>query len=137
MDMMTTHPRERSLVGLVSDLWRDSATLIRDEAELAKAEIAEKVTDLSTRISALATGAAVLFAGFLLLLSAAVGLLALALPEEHAAWLSPLIIGGIVLAVGYALLAAARNQLKSRSFKPTQSARSVRKDMDVIKEHAS
>jgi len=126
---------KRSLVGLFSDLWRDSATLIRDEAALAKTEIAEKVVEAGTGLAALAVGGAVCFAGFLLILFAAVGLVAMALPEEYAAWLAPLIVGVVVLVVGGLLLVAGRNKLKNGNLKPSRSVRSVRRDAEVVKEH--
>ena len=128
-------PGRRSLPGLFSDLWRDSARLIRDEAELAKTEIAEKVAQAGTGIASLAVGGAVCFAGFLLVLFAAVGLLAMALPEEQAAWLAPLIVGAVVLAAGGILVAAGRRKLKSGHLKPTRAVRSVRRDAEVVKEH--
>jgi hypothetical protein len=64
-----------------------------------------------------------------------VGLLALALPEEQAPWLAPLIVGGVVLFAGGLLLATGRNRLKSRNLKPSRLARSVRRDAEVVKEH--
>jgi hypothetical protein len=138
MDSWTSseaHYSKRSLVGLFSDLWRDSATLIRDEAALAKTEIAEKVAQAGTGIASLAIGGAVCFAGFLLILFAAVGLVAMALPEEYATWLAPLIVGVVVLVAGGLLLTAGRNKLKNENFKPSRAVRSVRRDAEVVKEH--
>jgi len=125
----------RPLVGLVSDLWRESASLLRDEAALAKAELSEKVSQVSGGIAALAAAGAVLFAGFLLVLFAVVGLVALALPEEYAPWLSPLIVGLVVLAIGWFFLSAGRKKLQAEKLKPSHSMRSVRRDAQVIKEH--
>ena len=129
------HHGKRSMAGLFSDLWRDSANLIRDEAALAKTEIAEKVAEAGSGIASLAIGGAICFAGFLLVLFAAVGLLAKALPDEHAPWLAPLIVGAVVLAAGGILLALGRSKLKGGHFKPTRVARSVRRDAEVVKEH--
>ena len=125
----------RPLVGLVFDVWRESASLLRDEAALAKAEISEKVSQVGGGIAALAAAGAVLFAGFLLVLLAVVGLVALALPEEQAPWLAPLIVGLAVLVVGWFLLSAGRNKLQIEKLKPSHSMRSVRHDAQVIKEH--
>ena len=125
----------RPLVGLVSDLWRESAALLRDEAALAKAEISEKISQVGSGIAALAAAGAVLFAGFLLVLFAVVGLVALALPEEQAPWLAPLIVGLAVLVVGWFLLSVGRNKLQARKLKPSHSMRAVQHDAQVIKEH--
>ena len=135
LDSMDTSYQRRSLVRLFSDLWRESATLIRNEAELAKAEIAEKVSALGTGMVSLAIGGAVLFAGFLLVLFAIVSGLAQVLPAQQAPWLAPLIVGAMVLFVGWLLLASGRDKLKTESLKPSRIARSVRRDAEVVKEH--
>jgi len=135
LDSMDTSYQRRPLVRLFSDLWRESATLIRNEAELAKAEIAEKVSALGTGMVSLAIGGAVLFAGFLLVLFAIVSGLAQVLPAQQAPWLAPLIVGAIVLFVGWLLLASGRDKLKTESLKPSRIARSVRRDAEVVKEH--
>jgi formate hydrogenlyase subunit 3/multisubunit Na+/H+ antiporter MnhD subunit len=122
-------------VGLFSEVWRDSATLIRKEAELAKTEIAEKMAEAGTGVASLAVGGVICFAGFLLVLFAAVGVLAMALPEEYAPWLAPLIVGVVVLAAGGLLLLIGRNKLRNGNFKPSRTARSVRRDAEVVKEH--
>jgi hypothetical protein len=127
--------RRRPLAGLISDLWRDSATLLRDEAELAKAEISEKVSQLSTGIGSLAIGGAVLFAGFLLVLFAIVGLLAQVLPEEQAPWLAPLLVGAAVLFAGWMLLSAGRHKLTAGNLTPSRTVRSVQLDAELVKEH--
>jgi hypothetical protein len=135
LDSTNTQYQRRSLIGLFSDLWRESATLIRKEAELAKAEISEKVTAVGTGIGSLAVGGAVLFAGFLLVLFAVVAGLGQILPSELAPWLAPLIVGAAVLVVGWILLAAGREKLKTESLKPSRIVRSVRRDAELVKEH--
>ncbi|HYD57217.1 MAG TPA: phage holin family protein [Burkholderiales bacterium] len=140
--MAATMPREvqgrsqeRSLVGLFSDLWRETATLLRDEAELAKAEITEKVTQVQTAAVELAAGALVLYAGFLVLLAAAAMGLAQVLPEEMAPWLAPLIIGVVVSAAGVVLLLVGRNKVKAGSLTPERTMHSLRKDAALAKGH--
>jgi hypothetical protein len=128
-------PERRPLAGLVSDLWRESATLIREEAALAKAELSEKVASAGTGFASLAVGGAIVFAGFVLLLFAAVAALALALPEEHASWLAPLIVG-IAVAIGGALIVSIGvRKLRAANLVPERSPRSVRLDANVVKEH--
>jgi hypothetical protein len=138
MDALTstnTRYQRRPLAGLFSDLWRESATLLRDEAQLAKAEISEKVSAVGSAIASLAVGGAVMFAGFLLVLFAVVSGLARVLPEEQAPWLAPLIVGAAVLLAGWLLLEAGRGKLKTENLKPSRTARSVRLDAEVVKEH--
>ena len=128
-------PRGRSLVGLFSDLLRESSTLVQEEAALAKAEISEKVSQLGS--GAAAIGAAILFAGFIVLLFAAVNALAMFLPPEHAAWLAPLVIGLIVMIVGYIALSKGRKEFKAESLKPSRTMDSLRRDTELVKGHLS
>jgi hypothetical protein len=128
-------PRGRSLVGLFSDLLRETSTLVHEEAELAKAEISEKVSQVGSGAAAIGAGGAILFAGFIVLLFSAVNALAMFLPPEHAAWLAPLIIGLIVMIVGYIALAKGRKEFKAESLKPTRTMDSLRRDTELVKGH--
>jgi uncharacterized integral membrane protein len=128
------NPR-RPLLGLVADLWQQSASLLRDEAELAKAEISEKISEVGTGIGSLAIGGAVLFAGFLLVLFATVALVAMVLPEAHAPWLAPLLVGAVVLFVGGLLLSAGLKKLQSRKLKSSRTVRSLQRDAEVVTDH--
>ncbi len=128
------NPR-RPLLGLVTDLWRQSVSLLRDEAELAKAEISEKISEVGTAIGSLAIGGAVLFAGFLLVLFAIVALVALVLPEAHASWLAPLLVGAVVLLAGGLLLSAGLKKLQSGNLKSSRTVRSLQRDAEVVTDH--
>lgn len=128
------NPR-RPLLGLVTDLWQQSASLLRDEAELAKAEISEKISEVGTGIGSLAIGGAVLFAGFLLVLFAIVALVALVLPEAHAPWLAPLLVGAVVLFVGGLLLSAGLKKLQSGNLKSSRTVRALQRDAEVVTDH--
>src|SRR5512134_795580 len=129
------YTRGRSLIGLFSDLWRETQTLVHQEAELAKAEISEKVSQVTTGAGEIAAGGAILFAGFLVLLFAAVGALEMLLPTEHAMWLAPLIVGLIVMIVGYVVLARGRKQLTAESLAPQRTMESLQADARLAKEH--
>jgi hypothetical protein len=129
------YARGRSLIGLFSDLWRETQTLVHQEAELAKAEISEKVSQVTTGAGEIAAGGAILFAGFIVLLFAAVGALELMLPTEHAIWLAPLIVGLIVMIVGYIVFARGRKQMKVESLAPQRTLESLQQDARLAKEH--
>jgi hypothetical protein len=126
---------DRTLVRLFKDLWRETSTLVHDEVELVRVEVAEKVDQVGTSIAVIATAAAVLFAGFLILLLAAVNWLALALPEESAPWLAPLIIGAIVMIAGFIALNKGRADLKARNLKPERTLESMRRNRELLREH--
>lgn len=125
----------RPLAGLLSDLWRETTTLVHDEVELAKADITEKVAQAGRGVGAVATGGAVLFGGFLVLLGAAVSALWRLLPPDMAPWLAPLIVGAIVAIVGGVMLSGGLKKLKAENLKPERTLQSLRADRDLAKEH--
>jgi len=131
-----TQERSRSLIGLFSDLFRETSTLVHEEAQLAKAEISEKVSQIGSGVAAIAAGGAILFAGFIVLLFAAVGALQLLIQSEHSVWLAPLIVGVIVMIVGYVLLSRGRKQMQAESLAPERTIESLQRDARLAKEHA-
>jgi hypothetical protein len=128
-------PERRPLIGLFSDLWRETSALFRAETELAKAELSEKVSQVQTAVVSLAIGGAILLAAVLVLLDAAVNALAQVLPPEHAAWLAPLIVGVAVGAIGLIALAKGRRDLAAGKLAPTRTMRSLRRDAELTREH--
>jgi len=125
----------RSLGRLFADLWRETTTLVQKEAELAKADLSEKVDQAVAGIGSIAAGGAVLFAGFIVLLLCITNALAMVLPIELAPWLAPLIVGVVVMLVGYAILSHGRRELKARNLRPSRSIDSLRRDSRLVKEH--
>jgi hypothetical protein len=128
-------PEGRTLLGLFSDLWRETTTLVHEEAELAKAELSEKVSQVTTGAGEIAAGGAILFAGFIVLLFAAVGALELMLPTEHSIWLAPLIVGLVVMIIGYIALSRGKKQMQAESLAPRRTMESLKRDARLAKEH--
>lgn len=128
-------PQPRSLVGLFSDLWRETSALFRAETELVKAELSEKISQVQTAVIALAVGAVIVFAAILLLLAAAVNALEQVLPPDQAAWLSPLIVGVVVGIIGLIVLAKGRRDLEASDLKPSRTIHSLRRDSQLAREH--
>lgn len=125
----------RSLMGLFADLWRETQTLVHQEAQLAKAELSQKVSQVATGAGEIAAGGAVLFAGFIVLLFAAVGALQLMLPTEHAIWIAPLIVGLVVMIIGYIALSRGKKQMQAESLAPRRTIESLKRDARLAKEH--
>jgi formate hydrogenlyase subunit 3/multisubunit Na+/H+ antiporter MnhD subunit len=131
-------PQEnRSLFALFSDLWRETSTLVHKEAELAKAEMSEKVSQVSTGMAELAIGGLIVFAGFILLLMALSNGLMHLLPEEQADWLAPLIVGAVVVVFGFIAVLRGRSNVRPESLAPERTMESLRRDAQMMKEHAS
>ena len=133
--MASVPQQDRSLIGLFSDLWRETQTLVHQEAQLAKAELSEKVSQVTTGAGEIAAGGAVLFAGFIVLLFAAVGALELMIDSEHAIWIAPLVVGAAVMIVGYIVLARGRKQMSADSMVPERTVQSLQRDARLAKEH--
>ncbi len=141
MDM--TAPRDstrrdqdaRPLMSLFGDLWRETSTLVHDEVELATAEISEKVSQLGTGAAAIAVGGAIVFAGFLVLLGAATGALYMMMSTEHRIWLAPLIVGLVVVVLGFVALGIGRSELKAKNLAPQRTIDSMRDNAELVKGH--
>jgi hypothetical protein len=133
--MASIPSQERSLLSLFSDLWRETTTLVHEEAELAKAELSEKVSQVTTGAGEIAAGGAILFAGFIVLLFAAVGALELMLPTEHSIWIAPLIVGLVVMIIGFIALSRGKKQMQAESLAPRRTLESLKRDARLAKEH--
>ncbi|WP_346425836.1 phage holin family protein [Methylocaldum sp. 14B] len=132
-----TGKKDSSLAGLLTDFTRELSTLVRQEGQLMKAELSEKVSEAGAGVGSLTVGGAIVFAGFLTLLLAAVAALndimgAVAVDNP---WLSPLIVGSIVLIIGLVLLQKGRSNLKAKNLMPKKSGESLRRDSEVLREH--
>ncbi|MGB7988102.1 MAG: phage holin family protein [Candidatus Methylophosphatis roskildensis] len=124
-----------SIASLFSQLWRNTTELVSQQAELAKAEASEKVTQLALGAGAIAAGGAVVFAGFIILLMSAVNALAPHLPAQHAAWLAPLIVGVVIIVVGFIMFGAGKKALEAHNLKPSRSVEAMRRNTEMVKEH--
>jgi hypothetical protein len=124
---------DRSLGELFSELSRDTSTLIRQEIALAKTEMSEKASTVGKNVGFLAVGGAVAYAGFLVLLGALVVILALFLPW----WLSALIVGFVVAAIGYTLVQKGISTLKQVDMAPRETIESLKEDKEWAKKQVS
>jgi hypothetical protein len=117
--------------GLVRHLIDQVTTLFEKELALFKAETTQAIRDTRNGVGAIATGGAVVFAGFLFLLVAAT----LGLGQVVELWLSALIVGGVVVAIGAMMLASGKRKLDARAFRPDYTAAALRKDRNMIKDN--
>ena len=131
---MNQYRTERPLPSLLGDLTRETVDLIRKEIELGRAEIGQKVSQAQAGVGAIAAGAAVAMAGLVIVLLAAVNALAMVLPPLYAPWLAPLIVGGVVLLIGYMMLKGGQSRLAPDKLVPQRTLNSLRADRDVIQQ---
>jgi hypothetical protein len=133
----TTAREEKSLGQLLKDLTAETTTLLKQEVELAKTEMGEKASRVGTNLGSVAVGGAVLFAGVLALLFAAVNalteILAHVVSLTVAAWLSPLLLGIVLGAIGYSLVKKALASLKQESVTPRRTTESLQENKEWLK----
>jgi hypothetical protein len=129
--MMTQVRDERSLGDLFSDLSRETTTLVRKEVQLAKAELTQSATEAARGIGMLVAGGAVAYAGLLFLLLAIVfGLIEVGWDP----WVSALVVGLVVVAIGAILVLRARESLKPANLAPQKTVETLKEDAAWAKE---
>lgn len=124
---------ERPLTSLFTDLMRESSTLVQQEIALAKAEVTEKATQAGKSVAALAVGGAVAFVGLLFILMGVTYFLAEVL--EWPRWVSALVVGLVVAAIGGLLLMKGRRDMEADKLKPQKTLHSLQADKQLVKEH--
>jgi Putative Actinobacterial Holin-X, holin superfamily III len=115
----------RSLGELLSELSRETGTLVRKELELATTEMTAKVKTASRQVAIAAAGGALAHAGLLILLAALVIILSrIGVPL----WLSALIVGMLTIGIGYAMVNNALATMRRTNMTPTQTIESIKEN---------
>lgn len=128
---------DHSIVDLIKQLRDEGITLFRQEILLAKQEMSEKVSRVGRNVGYLVAGGLVAYAGVvvvLLALSALLyaGLIAAGLSHMVSGWLAPLIVGGVVALIGFALVKKAQHALADESAVPQRTKQSLQEDKQWI-----
>ncbi len=123
----------RPVAALLSDLAGETSTLVRQEIGLFKAELSEKLGRTGVGAGALAAGAVIAFSGWLALVAAAI----LGLSHVLAPWLSAVIIGILVIALGAGLALFGKSRLKADALVPRRTLNSLREDEAWIRDQIS
>jgi hypothetical protein len=133
-DIDEPHRRSgRPVAELLSDLAGETSTLVRQEIALFKAELNEKLGQIGLGAGALAAGGVIAFSGWLALVAAAI----LGLSHVLAPWLSALIIGILVVALGAGLALFGKSRLKVDALVPRRTLNSLREDEAWIRDQIS
>lgn len=135
-----TEPRSDSLPALLKELRHETNTLVRQEVLLAKTEVSETLERVARNLGYLAVGGLVAVVGVVFLFVALNEGLERLLVEaglpQVAPWLSPLIIGVVIGAIGLGLVTKALGTLKKESLVPQQTVDSLKEDKEWIKQKA-
>ena len=128
--MSTYTESERSLGTIIKDLTADLSMLFRSEIALLKLELKEAAAKLGVG-AALLGGA--LFLGLIgiafLFVTITLGLVALGVP----AWLSSLIVTGVLFAAAGVLAMLGKKKLEDVDFVPNQAIEHIKSDIDALK----
>ena len=106
-------------------------TLVSQEVTLARTEVAETATRVAKDIAMLAAGGLVAYAGLLANIAAVIFLIA---DRGVPLWLSALIVGAIVAAIGYVLVQRGITALKQQDLTPRRTMQSLKEDTQWAKE---
>src|SRR5437764_2952572 len=123
----------RPVTALLSDLAGETSTLVRQEIALFKAELSEKLSRMGLGAAALVAGGVLAFSGWFALLAAAI----LGLNYVLAPWLSALIVGVVVIALGAGLALFGKSRLKADALVPHRTLNSLREDQAWIRDQVS
>lgn len=117
---------DRSIGELFGDLSRELTTLVRKELELARTELTNKAGRIGSRLAIVVLGAVVALAGFLTIVASLV-LLVIQL-DIMSPWLSTLVVGVVVLAIGGLLAQQSLSALRQENLTPTQTVQTLKED---------
>lgn len=120
---------KRSLISLVMSLPSLLIELVKSELEQLKAELLRKLKHAGIGIGFLAVAA--VFAFFLAGVLTAAAILGLAV--VFPAWLAALMVAALLLILVAVFVLIGINQLKKGDPEPTETMKSVRRDVRVIK----
>jgi Flp pilus assembly protein TadB len=121
---------DRSLGELFSELSQETTTLIRQEVNLAKTEMSQKASRVGKDVGFLAAGGAVAYAGLLAIVAGVIALLGLVIPL----WLSALLVGLVVAAIGYFLVRKGLDALKQEDPAPRETIETLKEDKQWAKD---
>lgn len=112
----------RSVGELLSDLARDTSTLVREEIELAKTEMKEKVTYAGKNAGVAFAGAVIAYVGLLTLVAAVV----IGLGHLVGYGWSALIVGAILAIAGGVVAMGAIKKIQREGLAPEQTSDSIK-----------
>jgi hypothetical protein len=123
----------RSIGELLRDLANDTTRLVRDEMALARSEATDKMHRSMAAIASIIGGSLLGLAALIVLLDA----LRLGLSNHMPDWLAAIIVGGVVAVIGGILVYTGQKALSASQLAPERTAENLRKDLNLVREHAS
>lgn len=122
---------ERSVGELLGDLMHETTTLVSQEITLAKNEMTQKAAEAGRNAAALAVGGLVAYTGLLAIVAAVILLL---IHLGLTAWVSALLVGIVIAAVGGGLVLKGLTKLKHTDMAPRQTIETLKEDAQWAKD---
>ena len=123
---------DQSIRALLGRAFDDVSGLMRQELRLAQAEVTEKLMAAQPRVIGILAGLLLAFCGVLTLVQA----LVIGLSEFMPAWLASGLTGIVLLVVALFLIKRNQAELTAAALKPRRALRALKRDKDMIMEHA-
>lgn len=124
---------DRSVGELFAELSRETVTLVRKEVQLARAEMGQKASRVGKNVGFLVVGGVVAYTGVLALVTGLILVLGALVPY----WLSALIVGFVISAVGTVLVIKGANTLRQEDPAPQETVETLKEDREWLKNQTS
>lgn len=121
---------QRSIGDLLSQLANETTSLVRQEVQLAKVELGQKAAKVGKEIGLVSAGGAVAYAGFLAVIAAVILLLA----EHMAPWVAALLVGAVLIGIGFFLTQQHLRALTTIDPTPRATIETLKQDKEWAKE---
>ncbi len=127
---MERRKEELSLTELISSLPGEISRLLKREVDLAKSELSAKAKEAMVDILMLVGGGVVFGLGCLILVAFVIAIISLAIPV----WLSCLIVGFFLFALGGIVALIGLRRLRSTDWTPKMTIDALKEDSVWLKE---
>ena len=120
----------RSIGELITELSRETVTLVRQEVQLAKEEMSQKASRVGKNVGFLVVGGVVVYTGVLAIIAAVI----IALGHAVSLWLSALIVGLVIAAIGLFLVVKGANTLRQEDPAPQETIETLKEDREWLRD---
>lgn len=124
---------DRSIGELIAELSRETVALVRQEVQLAKAEMSQKASRVGKNVGFLIVGGVVAYTGLLAIVAAVIIVLGGVIPL----WLSALVVGLVIAALGLFLVVKGANTLRQEDPAPQETIETLKEDREWLRDQTS
>jgi hypothetical protein len=122
---MDRAPDSPSLGDLLSQLSRETATLVRQEVTLARTELTQNLARVGRHTSLIAAGAAIMYGGLLAVIA---GVVLALIRAGLNPWLAAIVAGASILLFGYLLMQSGINAVRNDRVTPETTVATMKEN---------